>query len=833
LRQRIAISIVLSCTTWGFAQSVSGQNAASTETAGVEASTAAQKVISDEGEIRPSLKPFAVSKDYAWTQSPSDLDASGIKAGPNTLMLKPCPLGVNGKDKWHYVYISGSGIPEAALITGGTCTSGAPTGTIQVSLNHAHPRGFLISSATGGVQEAVIDAALPASNGQVARNVLVSPGYYVFYARLSIRATGLTITATGSVVTCMMSDTCIMLGDPENSNLFRRITLQGLNLRPGVPKGTWTAIEDDAQGSKISDVSSAPNADKTSSFGYLIQVDNDQAAVIDRLDTTLRWARCDKDFCSSAIYGPGPFSKYAGIMWIQNSNLSLQCGGNGIDNRNGNTLMVRDTVVQGYPQFGVRSVGLYSNNPSVELDNVYQEIGGCSNPLGTGITGLLASNGYVRVAGGEGPAGQFPQFANTGAISYVYYVVAHSSELGVSPPLLAGYAKSNGHDPIKVKWNRVGKRGTISYDVLRVVGDINSANTGSPFGSGEFAITKGLSSDSCDTLVCSFMDHPDIAPSQYSLDRAAVYSPALSLWPGSVVLTTNGDSANSGGLVPPRYYADKTTGGIISSVSPLQPIVFAQECDPGSQWSGIWMECVGGSSVSNNYPPVVGTVLQLSSVTGSPGRLKGRLIFELPPESSVAGTHVITLSDSNPEKTIATPNNRPSWDTADAYIGYDQPSNVNRIKTQLSLGAPVSISGYIDNVGDGVNWLERLTSTGKTFKVPVSADGYRTNSNCASVAGECGTASAGRVVIPTGQTVTNVSTTAVDANSEISLTENFSYGPSLGVQCNKTLVRHYAVLNQTAGVGFTIATDKAPLGAPACLSFSIFNPKLKNGPDER
>jgi hypothetical protein len=235
------------------------------------------------------------------------------------------------------------------------------------------------------------------------------------------------------------------------------------------------------------------------------------------------------------------------------------------------------------------------------------------------------------------------------------------------------------------------------------------------------------------------------------------------------------------------------------------------------------MECVGGSSVSNNYPPVVGTVLQLSSVTGAPGRLKGRLIFEVPPDSSVAGTHVITLSDSNPEKTVATPNNRPSWDPTDAYIGYDQPSNVNRARTQLSLGAPVSISSYISNVGDGVNWLERLTSTGKTFRVPVSADGYRTNSNCASVAGECGDASAGRVVMPTGQTIMNVSTTAVDANSEINLTENFSYGPSLGVQCNKTLARHYAILNQTPGVGFTITTDKPPLGNPACLSFSVLN----------
>jgi len=41
---------------------------------------------------------------------------------------------------------------------------------------------------------------------------------------------------------------------------------------------------------------------------------------------------------------------------------------------------------------------------------------------------------------------------------------------------------------------------------------------------------------------------------------------------------------------------------------------------------------------------------------------------------------------------------------------------------QLSFGAPVSITNYIGQVGDGVhaNWLERLTSKQKTFAVPVS-----------------------------------------------------------------------------------------------------------------
>jgi hypothetical protein len=37
----------------------------------------------------------------------------------------------------------------------------------------------------------------------------------------------------------------------------------------------------------------------------------------------------------------------------------------------------------------------------------------------------------------------------------------------------------------------------------------------------------------------------------------------------------------------------------------------------------------------------------------------------------------------------------------------------------LSLGAPVSISNYIGNVGDGTNWKERLSSSLKQFATPI------------------------------------------------------------------------------------------------------------------
>ena len=108
--------------------------------------------------------------------------------------------------------------------------------------------------------------------------------------------------------------------------------------------------------------------------------------------------------------------------------------------------------------------------------------------------------------------------------------------------------------------------------------------------------------------------------------------------------------------------------------------------------------------------------VKTNSDAGQWTNLKGRMNF------STLGTgpgHIITLSDSNFQKTIATANNRPTNDANDAFIGYDQ-GDGNPTRIGISFGAPQSISNYIGNAGDGKKWLERLTSTLKVFTVPVS-----------------------------------------------------------------------------------------------------------------
>jgi len=767
------------------------------------------------------------SPSYSWQQQVAG--TTGLTAGVNTITLKPCPRGVNGTDLWHYLYISGTGTPEAVLITGGSCTSGNTSGTIAFIAAYDHPAGYTIGSATDGVQETINDAVIPGTDGQVSRNVLISPRNYVFHARLSIRASGISIGASGGTITCMVQDTCIMLGDPQKSTAFNRITLHDIQVHPGIVKGTWPAIEDDAQKSTITNLSEVPGGPTQNSFGYLIQIDNDQAATVEGLDADSGpWARCDLDFCSTAVYGPGPFSTNAGVIWIKNSNISTECQANGVDNLDGNTLHIQDSVVQAFPQFGVRSKETWGVVTGLELDNVYMEVGGCTNPQFNHLqaeAGLIVNGGQAKVSG-QNPVGNVPQFANTGNTIYGYWIVVHSSTKGTSPAYFAGYAKTNGSGQIPVVWYQVGTIGTITYDVLRktIVGGGGGSDT-PPFGTGTFAVATNIDSSSCSNHLCSITDDAAGILTPYTVAAYATYFPNLSFWPGAVILT-----AGDGSLIEPVLVTDETAeyalpqGGYVSSGGNIRPSVVAtqEQCCSGGSMSNVWITALGQDSVFDNLPSVGATLMQQSVISGNTANRKGRLNFIAPVDNgAVAHSEVVTIGDCDPAKTLATPGNRPTYDGCDSYIGVDNPNDLP-YHFQMSFGAPISISSYIGQGPDGSSWLERLTNAGKFFKVPVTIPSLSTATNCASATGTCGTASAGRITMPAGSAITTVMTSAVTPNSEIHLDENLSYGSALEVTCNATLGRHYAVLSQTYG-SFVIMTDQVPVGAPACLSYSIVN----------
>ena len=661
--------------------------------------------------------------DYNWSQTNgANLNA----AGAQTLTLSACPAGVTGTEPYYYIYVSGTGTAEAALVTGGGCAGNGAGGTLQFTTLNAHPAGYTIGSASSGLQEGLIVGRTQLNGGYVQGTTVYAPvGEFPIYARVSIRTSGQTVDFTNAVFDCYMSDACLYIGDPVNANYTQTATLIKPRGKPMVSGGTWPMIEVNGQATRLVDVSPKFNAIGVT-FGTIVQVDGDQSFTLDGFNQAagLGTIACSAAFCGAVITAPGPFSTNAAVGHIKNANISMQCVGNGVDWESGNTLEISDSVVQGYAQYGVRgglSLGGFGN---LKLVNVFEEAG-CPNPSGNiGTAGLIVNGGSVSVSGGEGPSGTTPVFANTGSTMWQYYIVARHMTYGPSNPLYAGTALTNGAGAITVTTPDIP--GATTFDLLKVGAPAASTLPQAPYGTGNYAVVTSVARGAaCAMGVCTFTD-AQAAPGAYTVATPS-YFPKLNYWSGGIVLgaSTDGNSALSASTL--TIEVDNFAGGnssLATVLGTLAPAVYASKCPLLATFSPVWVSCTGA-----NFPPSVqyqqtGMVLATKPTfdggLAAVANLKGRLNFST---SGTAPGHIITLVDSNFQKTVATANNRPFNDANDVYLGIDQGGTGG---AGLSVGAPLSISEYIGNVGDGSSWLERLAASGKTFNVPVTVNGKLT-----------------------------------------------------------------------------------------------------------
>jgi hypothetical protein len=673
------------------------------------------------GGVTAGMQAVKYATDFGWSQSPStNLSVAGVQ----TVSLSACPAGVTGTEPWYYVYIAGTGTPEAVLVDGGTCSGNGLAGTLQFTTLNSHSAGYTIASASSGFQEALITARFSPSNPSgpsQSGKVIVPPGELQLYARVSVRASNVTVDFSGSIIDCNMSDTCIFAGDPSNSNEFLDITLMNPRGRPMVISGQSPFIEVNAQKTRLLNVTTRiPPTGGT--FSSYVQVDNDQSFLLDGLDTALATGSsdygvlCNASVCNPVIYAPGPFSSNPAVGWLKHLNISMQCSGNGIDWQSGNTVKISDSVIEGFAQYGVRAGIQRGGYGGFELDNVYEEAGSCSNPAGAiGQAGVIAQGATVKIGGAELPAGSSPQYANTGSTNYRYYIVANRTTYGASNPLYAGYALTNGSGSITVTTPDIA--GATTFDLLRVTYLApNNPREQAPYGTGNYAVATGVTrASACANEVCTFTD-TQAALQSYTVATPA-YFPLLNFWPGNLVLAGSVDSGSV--LNAAKAWVQSAPSDIVGVQGMAAPAVVSTECQALDDWTPLWLSCYTSMAPSDFYDQ--GAFLLAVKPNQDGGlltNLKGRQNF------STLGTgpgHIITLSDSNFQKTIATANNRPSNDANDAFIGYDQ-GNGNPATVGISVGAPVSISNYIGNVGDGTSWLERLTSGLKEFKTNVQLD---------------------------------------------------------------------------------------------------------------
>ena len=725
--------------------------------------------------LSAGMQAVKYATDFVWTQSPAtDLSTAGAK----TLNLSSCPAGVRGAEAEYWIYIAGTGTAEAVKVTGGTCNGDGQPGTLQFTTANSHSSGYTVSSASGGLQEALIAARWVPSGATASQGgrVIAPPGEFNAYARVSVRSSGITLDFSGSVINCYMADTCLFVGDTANSIAFFDVTVMNPRGRPMVVGTAATEkpfIEVNAQKTRIFNVETRVPA-TGAYFSTYVQVDDDQAFLLDGLDTSLGagpgnyGVRCDTTACNPIVYAPGPFNVYSAVGWLKHLNIGLQGHGNGVDWQSGNTIRISDSVIQGFSQYGVRCGTRRGGYGGCELENVYEEDGANANPLGNlGAAGVIAQGNNVRIHGGIGPAAGFPSFANTGTNDYRYYIVAHHATYGASNPLYLGSALSNGSGNITVLMPDIA--GASSFDLLRVPGPTGGNREQGPFGTGNFGVAVGVSrATACSNGVCTFTD-TNATPASYTVVASnGPYMPLLTLWPGNLVLGSNQDSASV--VVGARAFLDTMINGVVAETGSLIPAVEAQTCATVYSWTPMVVSCLGTSNPYNAVfdQPATIMVSKPNADAGVKTNLKGRLNFM---SLGTGPGHIITLSDSNLQKTVATAGNRPTNDVNDAYIGLDQgDGGVNNVG--ISLGAPKSISSYIGNAGDGTNWLERLTASAKTFKTNVTIQGNLT------VTGTCtGCGGGGSITLKTNG-VNNGSQSILNlkSGSNVTLTDDGSGG---------------------------------------------------------
>jgi hypothetical protein len=315
--------------------------------------------------------------------------------------------------------------------------------------------------------------------------------------------------------------------------------------------------------------------------------------------------------------------------------------------------------------------------------------------------------------------------------AYSYFVVANDCPSGdncvtnpglqtqTSPMQVLNWL-STGNDLIPVQWPRIANEtDAITYDVIRVATPIGvgavypyyGGCNGGVYGACGSIKTNFLQA-SCTGLVCSYTDSGSSSPSSYPIKQGD-YSGNLNFWPGSVVsvnrsLNVDVEASNAVGL------------GLNGN-----PLQMTKQCSSyGTASPGGYTSCLASITTFNNsVPNQTATLMTDGGETGGGMTVsKGRLNFSSAPNIDLNPHHIITLVDSQPSLTQATEGYRPLAGLDDTWIGTDGPPGGYGVAVApLAFGSPVSITNYIGQIGNGIsqNWLERLTSSAKVFKVPI------------------------------------------------------------------------------------------------------------------
>jgi hypothetical protein len=543
----------------------------------------------------------------------------------------------------------------------------------------------------------------------------------------------------GDMVTILFTDSSNYWGDAIVTAVPSATTFQyahkGSDIAPqaspGVVALAYVAVLDNAMNTHFTDTS-YDKFGENGHFNNFFDLWDDENATIDHFNNQAISLNNSVNWTGSFVFSAGNQSRpIAPVITLRDSTITANYS-NGVTVYNSNGLYIENTVLQATGPWQVYSSNSTGNYQGAYLKNIYSESNASLNPIspprspfpGLGIAGLIAgvSSGAAsfQITGNGGVGGAFPT-GGQGSTPYSYFIVVNDTTTGsqTSPMQVLNWL-STGSDSIPVRWPRVANGAdAITYDVIRTQtpaggGSVYPYAGGCPGGAGGTCgyVAKGLTqSTACSgSLVCTYTDNGASSTSAYTIKQAN-YSGTLNFWPGSIV------SVNK------TITVDREQSGVGVGLNG-NPLQLTNQClNNGTTSPGGFTTCLASVTFSNNSVPNQTATIVTDGMETSGGQslVKGRLNFSTTAGATLSAHHIITLIDSQPALTQATWGYRPPANANDTWIGTDVSGVAGLGLGQLAFGAPVSITNYIAQTGDGAhaNWLERLTLKEKTFAVPV------------------------------------------------------------------------------------------------------------------
>jgi hypothetical protein len=575
----------------------------------------------------------------------------------------------------------------------------------------------------------------------------------------------------GDLVTILFTDSSIYWGDAtvydcgngasaaactSSSTTFRYAAGSAIApaASPGVVALAYAAVLDNGMSTTLSNIQYDLDGG-AGEFNNFFDMWDDENATISHFSNQGGGLNASATWAGSYVFSGGATNgsgyQLAPVITLRDSTLTADFS-NAVTVYNSNGLYIDNTVIQSTGLWEIYGANTTGNYQGTNIQNLYNNGSSCCtlNPgppsaarspfPGLGGAGFIAGPGtaaaYNTIKDGGGVTGYFRAAGTGNTYQFSYFIVANDTTTGkqTSPMQILNWS-STGTDSIPVTWPRVASGAdVITYDVIRT-GGVGSVGSTYPYTGGCLGgagttcgyVAQGLSqSAACaGTLVCSYTDNGSASTLPYATNPTlhpliGTYTGPLSFWPGALVVVGAGDS--------PSVIVDEEQSPVVGVGLHGNPVQVAHKCgQDGQTSSGGYTACFASNTVANNAVRSQ-TALLLSdggvnNGAGSDYFSKGRLNFTNVSGLPIYPHHIITLVDSQPGMTQATIGERPPASPNDVWIGTDA-NIVPATMGQLSFGAPVSITSYIAQIGDGIhaNWLERLSATLKEFNVPTKFD---------------------------------------------------------------------------------------------------------------